>query len=156
MNPTFENQIRVGIFFNTIWPILVRYKVPIDKIDEHLSSLINYNDLILLNDDEVVVYDKNEMFQQLSPESLLFIEDIHIGNYPNGLYIFTDAHFELIIFKIKGTNNPMCGCHSKGFPTPINNQITDSITESNIKIIADSPAVAMGIMYREIESSINI
>tara|TARA_B100001250_G_scaffold317330_1_gene279777 strand:- start:292 stop:930 length:639 start_codon:yes stop_codon:yes gene_type:complete len=34
------------------------------------------------------------------------------------------------------------------FPTAVNNQITDSITQSNVKVIADAPAVAMGNLYQ--------
>jgi alpha-beta hydrolase superfamily lysophospholipase len=34
------------------------------------------------------------------------------------------------------------------FPTAVNNQITDSITQSNVKILADAPAMAIGSLYQ--------
>jgi len=34
------------------------------------------------------------------------------------------------------------------FPTAINDQITDSVTQSNVKVIADAPAVAMSNIYQ--------
>ena len=34
------------------------------------------------------------------------------------------------------------------FPTSVNNQITDSDTEVNTKVIGDAPAVAMGNLYQ--------
>ncbi len=33
-------------------------------------------------------------------------------------------------------------------PTEVNNQITDSITESNTKVLGDAPAVALGNLYQ--------
>lgn len=33
------------------------------------------------------------------------------------------------------------------FPTPINDQITDSITEVNTKVLGDAPAEAMGNLF---------
>jgi hypothetical protein len=34
------------------------------------------------------------------------------------------------------------------FPTAVNSQITDSVTQANTKVLADSPAVAMGNLYQ--------
>ncbi len=34
------------------------------------------------------------------------------------------------------------------FPTAVNDQITDSVTQSNVKVIADAPAVAMSNIYQ--------
>lgn len=34
------------------------------------------------------------------------------------------------------------------FPTSVNSQITDSITQSNVKVLGDSPAMAMGNLYQ--------
>jgi hypothetical protein len=34
------------------------------------------------------------------------------------------------------------------FPTSVNDQITDSVTQSNTKVLADAPAVAMGNLYQ--------
>jgi hypothetical protein len=34
------------------------------------------------------------------------------------------------------------------FPTAVNNQITDSITQANTKVLGDAPAIAMGNLYQ--------
>ena len=34
------------------------------------------------------------------------------------------------------------------FPTSVNNMITDSVTQSNVKVLGDAPAVAMGNLYQ--------
>ncbi len=34
------------------------------------------------------------------------------------------------------------------FPTALNSQITDAVTQSNVKVLGDSPAVAMGNLYQ--------
>ncbi len=34
------------------------------------------------------------------------------------------------------------------FPTSVNNQITDSVTQSNTKVLGDAPAVAVGNLYQ--------
>jgi killing trait domain-containing protein len=34
------------------------------------------------------------------------------------------------------------------FPTSVNSQITDSITQSNVKVLGDAPAVAMANLYQ--------
>ncbi len=33
------------------------------------------------------------------------------------------------------------------FPTTVNDQITDSITQANTKVLGDAPAIAMGNLY---------
>ncbi len=33
------------------------------------------------------------------------------------------------------------------FPTSVNDQITDSITQANTKVIGDAPAIAMGNLF---------
>jgi hypothetical protein len=33
------------------------------------------------------------------------------------------------------------------FPTAVNSQITDSITQANTKVVGDSPAMAMGNLF---------
>lgn len=33
------------------------------------------------------------------------------------------------------------------FPTALNSQITDSITQANTKVLGDSPAIAMGNLF---------
>ncbi len=33
------------------------------------------------------------------------------------------------------------------FPTAVNDQITDSVTQANTKVLGDSPAIALGNLY---------
>ena len=33
------------------------------------------------------------------------------------------------------------------FPTGVNSQITDAVTQANLKVLADSPAMGMGNLY---------
>ena len=34
------------------------------------------------------------------------------------------------------------------FPTSLNDQITDSVTQANTKVLGDAPAIAMGNLYQ--------
>jgi hypothetical protein len=34
------------------------------------------------------------------------------------------------------------------FPTAVNNQITDAVTQANVKVLADAPAIAMANLYQ--------
>lgn len=34
------------------------------------------------------------------------------------------------------------------FPTSVNDQITDSVTQSNVKVLGDAPAMAMGSLFQ--------
>ncbi len=34
------------------------------------------------------------------------------------------------------------------FPTAVNDQITDSVTQANTKVLGDAPAVAVGNLYQ--------
>lgn len=34
------------------------------------------------------------------------------------------------------------------WPTAVNSQITDSVTQANVKVLGDAPAVAMGNLYQ--------
>jgi len=36
-------------------------------------------------------------------------------------------------------------------PTPVNSQITDSVTQTNTKVIGEAPAQAMGDLYQQEE-----
>jgi hypothetical protein len=42
------------------------------------------------------------------------------------------------------------------FPTPVNSQITDAVTQANVKVIAESPAMAMGSIYQALAHSTGI
>jgi hypothetical protein len=41
-------------------------------------------------------------------------------------------------------------------PTPVNGQITDSVTQANVKVLGDAPAVAMGAIYQSVAHSTGI
>lgn len=34
------------------------------------------------------------------------------------------------------------------FPTAVNSQITDSVTQANVKVLGDAPAMALGSLYQ--------
>ena len=41
-------------------------------------------------------------------------------------------------------------------PTSVNSQITDSVTQSNVKVLADSPAMALSNLYQMMVSSLGL
>jgi hypothetical protein len=38
-------------------------------------------------------------------------------------------------------------------PTPVNGQITDAVTQTNVKVLAEAPAMAMGTIYQSMAHS---
>ena len=40
------------------------------------------------------------------------------------------------------------------FPTSVNDQITDSVTQSNVKVLGDAPAVAMGNLFQATDQAL--
>ena len=42
------------------------------------------------------------------------------------------------------------------FPTAVNDQITDAITQTNVKVLGEAPAMAMGAIYQAVAHSIGI
>ncbi|CAD0316980.1 RebB family R body protein [Xanthomonas hortorum] len=42
------------------------------------------------------------------------------------------------------------------FPTAVNNQITDAVTQTNVKVIGEAPAMAMGTIYHSMAHSSGI
>ncbi len=42
------------------------------------------------------------------------------------------------------------------FPTSVNDQITDAVTQSNVKVIGEAPAMAMGSIYQTMAHSTGI
>ena len=40
--------------------------------------------------------------------------------------------------------------------TPVNGQITDAVTQTNVKVLGDAPAMAMGAMYQSLSHSTGI
>ena len=45
---------------------------------------------------------------------------------------------------------------SAGAPTAVNSQITDAVTQTNVKVLAESPAMAMGAMFQAMSHSTGI
>lgn len=41
-------------------------------------------------------------------------------------------------------------------PTAVNGQITDAVTQANVKVLGDAPAQAMGSLYQSISSSMGL
>jgi hypothetical protein len=42
------------------------------------------------------------------------------------------------------------------FPTSVNDQITDAITQANVKVLGDAPAQAMGSVFQAMAHSIGL
>jgi hypothetical protein len=42
------------------------------------------------------------------------------------------------------------------FPTSVNDQVTDAVTQSNVKVVGESPAMAMGSLYQTMAHSTGI
>jgi len=42
------------------------------------------------------------------------------------------------------------------YPTPVNDQITDAVTQANVKVVGDAPAMAMGAIYQSLAHSTGI
>ena len=41
-------------------------------------------------------------------------------------------------------------------PTPVNGQVTDAVTQVNVKVLGDGPALAMGAIYQSLAHSTGI
>ena len=41
-------------------------------------------------------------------------------------------------------------------PTPVNGMITDAVTQANVKVVGDAPAMAMGAIYQSLAHSTGI
>ncbi len=42
------------------------------------------------------------------------------------------------------------------YPTLVNDQITDSVTQANVKVLGDAPAMAMGAIFQSLSHSTGI
>ncbi|KIA81709.1 RebB family R body protein [Chromobacterium amazonense] len=42
------------------------------------------------------------------------------------------------------------------FPTAVNDQITDAVTQANVKVVGDAPATAIGNLYQSLAHSAGI
>lgn len=42
------------------------------------------------------------------------------------------------------------------FPTSVNSQITDAVTQANVKVLGDAPAVAMGSLYQTVAHAVGL
>jgi Killing trait len=41
------------------------------------------------------------------------------------------------------------------FPTAVNDQITDAVTQSNVKVLGDAPAQALGTLYQSVAQALS-
>ena len=42
------------------------------------------------------------------------------------------------------------------FPTSVNDQVTDAVTQANVKVLADAPAMAMGSLFQAVAQATGI
>jgi hypothetical protein len=42
------------------------------------------------------------------------------------------------------------------FPTAVNSQITDAVTQANVQVVGEAPAMAMGTVYQTMAQSISL
>lgn len=42
------------------------------------------------------------------------------------------------------------------FPTAVNDQVTDAVTQSNVKVIGEAPAMAMGTLFQSLSHSTGV
>jgi hypothetical protein len=42
------------------------------------------------------------------------------------------------------------------FPTAVNDQITDAVTQANVQVLADAPAMALGTLYQSVAQATGI
>ena len=42
------------------------------------------------------------------------------------------------------------------YPTSVNNQITDAVTQSNVTVLGDAPAVALGTLYQTMAHALGL
>ena len=42
------------------------------------------------------------------------------------------------------------------FPTTVNDQITDAVTQANVKVLADAPAQALGTVYQVMAQTVGL
>ncbi len=42
------------------------------------------------------------------------------------------------------------------YPTAVNNQVTDAITQSNVKVLGDAPATALAGLYQAVAQSLSL
>lgn len=65
-----------------------------------------------------------------------------------GMVIFQKASFAPVPTQTpKTTPTPKPTPVSAGRPTSVNDQITDSVTQANVKVLGEAPAIAMGNLY---------
>lgn len=42
------------------------------------------------------------------------------------------------------------------YPTAVNSQITDAVTQTNVQVVSESPAMAMGSLYQSLANTMSI
>jgi len=42
------------------------------------------------------------------------------------------------------------------FPTSVNDQITDSVSQSNVTVLGNAPAMALGVIYQSLAQAVSL
>ena len=142
---------KLNIMFNIIWPILCKYEVDINKTLEYYKLIVGDNNVIFVNNNGNVVNDTYNIYETLTQCEIEKLEVIRVLGEV-GIYNIGN----LKVFKIKNHNDIHVGPIYKAFNTAVNNQITDSVTQPNVKILGNAPAMAMAIIFQTIQNSIDI
>ena len=140
-----SKEQKIKIFFAIILPILVKYKASLDKTIDYYKLIVGDSSVFFEDNDGRIVNDNNSIYETLNQDVLERIEEIKL-NGRIGLHHINN----LIVYKIKQYHKDGC---SKALNTPINPQITDAVTEENIKVLGEAPALAMALIYQTIENS---
>jgi hypothetical protein len=43
-----------------------------------------------------------------------------------------------------------------GFPSPVDTQVTDAVTQTNVKVVGEAPAQSLGLVYQSMAQSMNL
>ncbi|MEA4832965.1 hypothetical protein SDC9_124495 [bioreactor metagenome] len=95
-----------------------------------------------LSSNETMQKQLNKMNPKLPEDVVSFAKDAHLS--------FTKEEMRGVLAEmgaLKLTDEELEKISAGAFPTAINSQITDSVTQVNSKILGDAPAIAMGNLY---------
>jgi hypothetical protein len=62
--------------------------------------------------------------------------------------LFQRGVYSLLVHRWTVFDDEFSRRSSMAFPTHVNDQITDSVTQANTKVLGDAPAIAMGNLYQ--------
>ena len=98
----------------------------------------------------------------LEPRYILAYELINRDVLPQpGVTMLSLANYTFGVFYLKSqllasvSNDQDKSMALRAFPSPVNNQVTDSVTQVNTKVIGDAPAMAMGSIYQAMSHAIS-